>query len=215
VKGIELEGGRQVLADVVLHNGGPGRLVELAGAQNLPADYLGRLRGLKGVDCAALFCATRRPLFEDAPILMTPGCRRVVGVFAPTRLDPGLSREGHYLYDVFFPVYGGDRTAELHLALEDMRALFPDFDEVLAWYVPMFFTGAWPGTESGQTFGQTGENRLDPTTPIPGLYMVGMDVKGSGVAGDLIPVGVRRLLDALDYPTLLASNAKPGYRRGT
>jgi phytoene dehydrogenase-like protein len=215
VKGIELEGGRQVLADVVLHNGGPGRLVELAGAQNLPADYLGRLRRLKGVDCAALFCATRRPLFEDAPILMTPGCRRVVGVFAPTRLDPGLSREGHYLYDVFFPVYGGDRTAELHLALEDMRALFPDFDEVLAWYVPMFFTGAWPGTESGQTFGQTGENRLDPTTPIPGLYMVGMDVKGSGVAGDLIPVGVRRLLDALDYPTLLASNAKPGYRRGT
>jgi phytoene dehydrogenase-like protein len=64
----------------------------------------------------------------------------------------------------------------------------------------MFFTGNWPGTESGQTFGQTGENRLDPTTPIQGLYLAGMDVKGSGVAGDLIPVGVRRLLDALDYP---------------
>jgi hypothetical protein len=30
------------------------------------------------------------------------------------------------------------------------------------------------------------------------LYLVGMDVKGSGVAGDLIPIGVRRLLDALD-----------------
>ncbi len=196
--GLELEDGRQVDASVVLHNGGPGRLVDLVGPHNLPPDYLSRLRGLKGVDCAALFCATRQPLFEDAPILMTPGCRRVVGVFAPTRLDPALSREGLHLYDAFLPVYDDDRSAELELALADMRALFPAFDDTLAWYVPMFFTGDWPGTESGQTFGQTGENRLDPVTPIAGLYLVGMDVKGSGVAGDLIPVGVRRLLDVLD-----------------
>ncbi|GAB4528165.1 MAG: NAD(P)/FAD-dependent oxidoreductase [Anaerolineae bacterium] len=198
VTGLELAGGRQVRSDVVLHNGGPGRLVELVGPQNLPDDYLSRLRGLTGVNCAALFCATRQPLFEDAPILMTPGCQRVVGVFAPTRLDPALSRDGLYLYDAFFPMYDDDRRAELDRALADMRALFPTFDQSLVWYVPMFFTGAWPGTESGQTFGQTGQDRLDPVTPIQGLYLTGMDVKGSGVAGDLIPVGVRRLLDALD-----------------
>jgi hypothetical protein len=172
--------------------------VQLVGAQNLPPDYLGRLRGLNGVDCAALFCATHQPLFGDAPILMTPNCRRVVGIFSPSRLDPDLSREGLRLYDAFFPVHDDDRRAELELALADMRALFPPFDDVLAWYVPMFFTGDWPGTESGQTFGQTGEDRLDPGTPIGELFLVGMDVKGSGVAGDLIPVGVRRLLDALD-----------------
>jgi phytoene dehydrogenase-like protein/NAD-dependent dihydropyrimidine dehydrogenase PreA subunit len=196
--GVELADGREVAAGAVIHNGGPGRLVGLAGPDHLPEDYLGRLRALKRVDCAALFCATRQPLFEDAPILMTPGCRRLVGVFAPSRLDPGLSKEGLYLYDAFFPVYGEDRAAELELALADMRALFPAFDEFLAWYVPMFFTGDWPGTESGQTFGQTGEDRLDPVTPIQDLYLAGMDAKGSGVAGDLIPIGVRRLLDALD-----------------
>ena len=59
----------------------------------------------------------------------------------------------------------------------------------------MFFTGSWPGTESGQTFGQTGENRLDPATPIQNCFLVGMDVKGSGVAGDLIPLGVQRALE--------------------
>ncbi len=196
--GVELADGRRVPADVVLHNGGAGRLVQLVGPQHLPPDYLDRLRGLKGVNCAALFCATRQPLFDDAPILMTPGCRRVVGIFAPTRLDPGLSKEGLHLYDAFFPVYDDDRTAELEMALTDMRALFPTFDDALVWHVPMFFTGNWPGTESGQTFDQTGEDRLDPVTLIEGLYLVGMDVKGSGVAGDLIPVGVRRLLDALD-----------------
>ena len=195
--GVELGDGRRVQADVVLHNGGPRRLVSLVGAAHLPSDYLNRLRRLKGVDCAALFCATRQPLFDDAPILMTPGCRRVVGVFSPTRLDPGLSREGLHLYDAFFPLGGSDRRAELALALADMRDLFPSFDRALVWHLPMFFTGAWPGTESGQTFGQTGEQRLDPATPIEGLYLVGMDVKGSGVAGDLIPVGVRHLLDRL------------------
>lgn len=206
---------RQVQAEVVLHNGGPRRLVQLVGNQHLPPGYRDRLRGLKGAECAALFCATRQPLFDDAPILMTPGCRRVVGVFSPTRLDPGLpalgpqpvlgqygpgaqvSREGLHLYDAFFPVHDADRTAELGLALADMRALFPGFDEVLVWHVPMFFTGNWPGTETSQTFGQTGDHRLDPATPIEGLYLVGMDVKGSGAAGDLIPLGVRRLLDVL------------------
>lgn len=196
--GIELAADRHVEASVILHNGGPGQLVQLVGPQNLPPDYLERLRGLKGVDCAALFCATRQPLFDDAPIVMTPGCQRVVGVFSPTRLDPRLSREGLHLYDAFFPVCDDDRRAELGLAWADMQALFPAFDQSLVWYVPMFFTGAWPGTESGQTFGQTGEQRLDPVTPIQGLHLVGMDVKGSGVAGDLIPVGVRRLLDTLD-----------------
>jgi hypothetical protein len=59
----------------------------------------------------------------------------------------------------------------------------------------MFFVGTWPGTESGQTFGQTGDHRLDPATPIQNCYLVGMDVQGSGVAGDLIPLGVRRVLE--------------------
>jgi len=192
--GLELAGGGRVSSRVVLHNGGPRALVNLVGRDALPQTYLDRLSGLEGVECAALFCATRRPLFTQAPITMTPTCRRVVGIFSPTVLDPGLSKNGLHLFDAFFPTYSQDRTAELALALADMRDLFPDFEAELAWMVPMFFTGSWPGTESGQTFGQTGQNRLDPATPIRGCFLVGMDVKGSGVAGDLIPIGVRQAL---------------------
>jgi phytoene dehydrogenase-like protein/NAD-dependent dihydropyrimidine dehydrogenase PreA subunit len=192
--GIKLADGREVRSRVVIHNGGPSRFVQLVGASNLPLDYLARLTTLKGVECAALFGATREPLFTDAPITMTPKCRRVVGIFSPTLLDPKLSKNGLHLFDAFFPTYGDNRTAELELALADLRDLFPNFDEVVEWTVPMFFTGAWPGTESGQTFGQTGDNRLDPATPIQNCFLVGMDVKGSGVAGDLIPLGVRRVL---------------------
>jgi len=198
--GVRLADGRQIRAQLLLHNGGPARFINLVRAENLPPDYVARLTALEGVDCAALFCATREPLFTEAPIVMTPGCRRVVGIFSPTRLDPNLSKNGLHLTDAFFPVYDDDRPAELELALADMRDLFPDFDELIEWMVPMFFTGAWPGTESGQTFGQTGDNRLDPATPIRNCYLVGMDVRGSGVAGDLIPLGVRHMLDHLGVP---------------
>jgi phytoene dehydrogenase-like protein len=200
--GIRLADGRTVRSRVVIHNGGPGRLLQLVGADNLPPDYVSRLTSLKGVECGALFGATRQPLFTNAPISMTPNCRRVVAIFSPTLFDPNLSKNGLHLFDAFFPLYSENRVAELDLVLADLRDLFPSFDEVVEWTVPMFFTGAWPGTESGQTFGQTGEQRLDPTTPLQNCYLVGMDIKGSGVAGDLIPLGVRRALTYLNHRIL-------------
>ncbi len=200
--GIQLEDGRQVSAQVIVNNAGPRRFVKMIGPQNLPKVYLDQLADLKSAECGALFCATREPLFADAPIMMTPDSQRVVGIFAPTLFDPALSKDGLYLFDAFFPVHQGDRTAELELVLEDMRRLFPQFDDTLVWQVPMFFVGNWPGTESGQTFGQTGNQRLDPVTPIENCFLVGLDVKGSGVAGDLIPIGVRQALKYLEEQAL-------------
>ncbi len=197
VAGIELENGRRVRSRVVVHNAGPDAFLKLAGADNLPQDYIDKLVNLKGVACAALFCATREPLFTEAPITMTPNCRRVVGVFSPTVLDPVLSSNGHYLFDAFFPLQSDDRASELELARADLRELFPNFDQLVEWTVPMFFTDAWPGTESGQVIGQTGLHRLDVTTPLQNCYLVGMDVQGSGVAGDLIPLGVWQVLEHL------------------
>ncbi len=196
-RGIELADGQQITGNVVVHNAGPSALIRLLGSDNLPPAYRARLQSLKRVECAAIFFATREPLFEDAPILMTPGCQRVAGIFSPTRFDPSLSQDNLHLYDAFLPLHSTDRKAELALALEDLHMLFPNLDAVLVWHLPMFFTNGWPGTETAQTFGQTGRQRLETRTPIPGLYLVGMDVQGSGVAGDLIPLGVRRLLDEL------------------
>lgn len=204
--GIKLADNRTIRSRVVIHNGGPSRFLQLVGPENLPADYTSKLTALKGVACAALFGATREPLFTASPIVMTPYCRRIVGIFLPTLFDSKLSKTGLHLFDAFFPLYSTDRTAELELALADLHDLFPRFNEIVEWTVPMFFTGDWPGTESGQTFGQTGHNRLDPVTPIQNCYLVGMDIKGSGVAGDLIPLGVWELLDHLGVKNLQGLN---------
>jgi len=193
--GVELDGGAVVKAGRVIHNGGVRRLLELVGPDNLPSHYLNRLRSLKGVECGAIILGTRERLYQGTPMLITPGFNRVVGMFEPTFFDPSVTPPQRYMYDVFFLVRSGDRSSELQLALDDLHKLFPHLDEVTELMVPMFFVGKWPGTETGQFIGQTGEERLDPRTPVDNLYLVGMDVKGSGVAGDLIPVGVEKLLE--------------------
>jgi phytoene dehydrogenase-like protein/NAD-dependent dihydropyrimidine dehydrogenase PreA subunit len=195
--GVMLTNGDRVEARTVIHNGGIRRFVKLVGPGNLPSDYVSRVHDLVPVDCAAIILGTTEPLLTEAPILMTPGTDRVAGIFAPTFLDPSVAPPGRHMVDVFLPVLSDDRTQELELAMGDLRALFPNLDEVLDIMVPMFFTGTWTGAESAQTFGQVGDQRFDPRSPIPNLYLVGMDVVGSGAAGDLIPIGVRRLLDYL------------------
>ena len=59
----------------------------------------------------------------------------------------------------------------------------------------MIFYKDTPAAETAQTFNQTGTDRIDPKTPVNNLYFVGFDAHGSGVAGDLIPIGVRKALD--------------------
>jgi phytoene dehydrogenase-like protein/NAD-dependent dihydropyrimidine dehydrogenase PreA subunit len=195
--GVALKNGDSIQAGTVIHNGGIGRFVKLVGSENLPSDYVARAGQLEPVDCAALILGTTDPLLTEAPMLMTPGTDRVAGIYAPTFLDPSVAPPDRHMVDVFFPLLSDDRTHELELAMGDLRALFPRLDDSLDMMVPMFFTGAWTGAETGQTLGQVGDQRLDPQSPIPDLYLVGMDVVGSGAAGDLIPIGVRRLLEYL------------------
>lgn len=200
-RGVVLANGDEVAAEVVIHNGGARGLIKLAGRENLPPDYVERIEGLIPLDCAAIILGTTEPLWEGVPMLMTPGTDRVFGLFAPTFFDPSVAPPGRHMADVFLPLLSQDRRAELELALADLRALFPRLDEVTEVMVPMFFTGSWTGAGCAQTFGQVGDMRLHPRTPIEGLYLVGMDAVGSGAAGDLIPIGVRRLLEAVKRET--------------
>jgi phytoene dehydrogenase-like protein len=196
-RGVVLANDDEVAADVVIHNGGARGLINLVGRENLPLAYIERIEGFIPVDCAAIILGTTEPLWEGVPMLLTPGTDRVFGLLAPTFFDPGVAPPGRHMVDVFLPLLSKDRWTELELAMADLRALFPHLDEVAEMMVPMFFLGSWTGAGCAQTFGQVGDMRLHPRTPIEGLYLVGMDAVGSGAAGDLIPVGVRKLLELL------------------
>jgi phytoene dehydrogenase-like protein len=195
VCGVTLEDGRKITAGLVLHNAGLNRLVQLVGEGNLPADYVSRLRSAVPASVAALILGSREALLgADHSLLHTSGWERKLNCYAPTFFDPSLAPPGRHALDVFWvmqPPY--DKRRELELVLAQLHEVFPNFDEVVELQMPMFFSGLWTA-EMAHRLGQSGDQRLDPRSPIKGLYLVGYDCIGYGMAGDIIPHGVERAL---------------------
>jgi len=201
--GVILADGRRITADVIIHNAGLNRLLHLVGEENLPPDYVSRLRSAVPATVAALILGTTEPLLgPDHSLLHTMGWERTLNTYAPTFFDPGLAPEGRHILDVFWvmePPY--DRRRELDLVLAQLHEVFPQFDALVELQVPMFFSGMWTA-EMAHRIGQSGADRLDPQSPIAGLYLVGYDCIGYGMAGDIIPHGVERVLHLiLNDPT--------------
>jgi phytoene dehydrogenase-like protein len=193
--GVRLSDGRIIHAGVVVHNGGMKRLVNLVGEGNLPEEYVKRLKGAVPAVVAALILGLNQPVLgKEHSLLHTMGWERTLNTYAPTFFDPKLAPEGKHMLDVFWvmePPY--NLQHELELVHGQLRQVFPDFDQAVELEVPMFFRGAWTA-EMAHRLGQSGDQRLDPVTPIPGLVLVGYDCIGYGMAGDIIPHGVEKAL---------------------
>jgi len=193
--GVTLEDGRAIAAEVVIHNAGLNRLMHLVGTDNLPPDYVARLRDAVPANVATLVLGTSKPLLgPDHSLLHTMGWERTLNCYAPTFFDPALAPEGRHILDVFWvmePPF--DKRRELDLVLAELHDVFPDFDQVVELQMPMFFTGLWTA-EMAHRIGQSGADRLAPRSPIENLYLVGYDCIGYGMAGDIIPHGVERAL---------------------
>jgi phytoene dehydrogenase-like protein len=215
-KGVTLNDGRRVDADIVIHNAGLNRLLSLVGEEHLPAPFVARLRDAVPAIVATLILGTTESLLgPDHSLLHAMGWERTLNCYAPTFFDPALAPEGHHVLDVFWvmePPY--DKRHELDLVLAQLRDIFPNFDQVVDLQVPMLFTGAWTA-EMAHRMGQSGADRIDPQLPIDGLYMVGYDCIGYGMAGDIIPHGVERALYLiLDDPMYAPVDEKTSARFG-
>jgi phytoene dehydrogenase-like protein len=193
--GVTLKDGRKIHSDVVVHDAGIKRLLELVGEANLPQDYVKRLKGAVPAVVAALILGLNRPLLgEQHSLLHTMGWERTLNSYAPTFFDPNLAPPGKHMLDVFWvmePPYNLEH--ELELVRRQLGEVFPNFDQAVELQVPMFFRGGWTA-EMAHRLGQSGDQRLDPVSPIPGLFLVGYDCIGYGMAGDIIPHGVEKAL---------------------
>lgn len=73
------------------------------GEENLPADYVARLRSAVPANAAALVLGTTEPLLgPEHSLLHTMGWERTLNLYAPTFFDPTLAPEGRHLLDVFW-----------------------------------------------------------------------------------------------------------------
>lgn len=193
--GVKLKDGRTIGSDVVIHNAGMKRLIQLVGEENLPGEYVAHLRAAVPAVVAALILGVSEPLLgKEHSLLHSMGWERTLNSYAPTFFDPKLAPTGKHLLDVFWvmqPPY--NLKNELELVRAQLREIFPNFDQAVELQVPMFFHGMWTA-EMAHRLGQSGSQRLDPVSPIPGLYLVGYDCIGYGMAGDIIPHGVEKAL---------------------
>ncbi len=193
--GVNLKDGRSIRAQVVVHDAGIHRLVQLVGEENLPKEYLARLQGAVPAVVAALVLGLNRDyLGKEHSLLHTMGWERTMNCYAPTFFDPQLAPPGKHMLDVFWvmqPPY--NLKQELEIVRQQLEEIFPDFGQAVELQVPMFFHRGWTA-EMAHRLGQSGSQRLDPISPIPGLYLVGYDCIGYGMAGDIIPHGVEKAL---------------------
>ncbi|MFX1452429.1 MAG: hypothetical protein ACFFCM_16435, partial [Promethearchaeota archaeon] len=194
---VELSDGTTINSKIVAHNAGAKRLLRLGGRKNFPKELVKKIDSLIPVECAAIILGLNKPISKDVPMIFPPDCERAVGIFEPTFFDPGVAPPGKTMIDVFCPFKTKNVKKEVDLALEDLQNLYPGILDKsnLDFQQNMIFYKDNPAAETAQTFNQTGTDRIDPKTPVNNLYFVGFDAHGSGVAGDLIPIGVRKALD--------------------
>jgi phytoene dehydrogenase-like protein len=214
--GVRLADGREIRAAVVVHDAGMKRLIELVGVQNLPAEYVKRLRSAVPAVVAALILGLKEPVLgSEHSLLHSMGFERTMNCYTPTFFDPKLAPPGKHALDVFWvmqPPY--DLAKELEIVLGQLREIFPNFDQVVDVQIPMFYQGGWTA-EMAHRLGQSGDQRLDPISPVKGLYLVGYDCIGYGMAGDIIPHGVRKALHAiLNDPQYAPEDEKASARLG-
>ena len=193
--GVVLKDGRKIKANVVVNNAGIKRLLQLVGEENLPKEYVAHLKQAVPAVVAALILGLNEALLgKEHSLLHTMGWERTLNSYAPTFFDPQLAPPGKHMLDVFWvmqPPY--DLKHEVELIRAQLAEIFPNFNQAVELQVPMFFRDGWTA-EMAHRLGQSGDQRLDPVSPIPGLYLVGYDCIGYGMAGDIIPHGVEKAL---------------------
>ncbi len=101
--GVKLKDGRTIKADVVVHNAGMKRLIQLVGEENLPKEYVTHLRQAVPAVVAALILGLNEPLLgKEHSLLHTMGWERTLNSYAPTFFDPKLAPPGKHMLDVFW-----------------------------------------------------------------------------------------------------------------
>jgi phytoene desaturase len=206
VRGVELEGGERVNAEVVVSNS-DARLTfdQLIGEEHLPPRFVKKLRRMKpSISGFLLYSAAKiDPLEHDldhevmvfehwdpeeeyAQVL--EGKPGGTWLSIPTLMDPGLAPEGEHLviFTSLMPYDIGESWEKARPRLQEemierVEKLMPGYRDSIT-----FVDTATPKTFEDYTLAQQGaiygwENvpnqtvpkRLDPTTPIEGLWLTG------------------------------------------
>ncbi|MBU3914512.1 FAD-dependent oxidoreductase, partial [bacterium] len=174
----------QIDASVVISDTGPRATVELAGKKDFDRDYLREMEEkLIPAEIISIQIALDEPVMKQNHLLIAGG-KRINAVYQPTIVCPELAPLGKHLLIAGAAPESSDsladeksRKKEIEGCIDDLRDLFPNFDDISTILLTGVYRGNWPGMHSRP--GRDMPNK----TPIINLYNVGDGVKQSGYTG--------------------------------
>jgi phytoene dehydrogenase-like protein len=209
--GVELRSGEILRADLVISNADPKiTVLQLAGEEHFPADYVSRIKRLRYTPAACVLkLALRKKITQEKFVMYISQADPAeyygsiergqiperVNLMVPvvSNLDPGTAPEGHQLIIAgTFPVLAPDEEAWQRAVMRSVEEVFPGIRDHI-----LFVEGthgreveALMGEGGGmiglaQTTDQVGEKRLAQTTPVANLYLVGAEAGGWGIGTEL------------------------------
>jgi phytoene dehydrogenase-like protein len=126
-------------------------------------------------------------------VLFTPQAQRIDGLNEVTNADPSLAPGGKHLlmsHQALDALQDADK--EIKLGIEDLHAIFPDFDKYCRILAVQVYKGSWPVNRAISGV------HLDFKTPVKSLYCVGDAIKPEGwMESEGVAAGVGLLLEHL------------------
>jgi phytoene dehydrogenase-like protein len=171
-----------VEAPIVISNLGPVLTNELIPAEFTEASYSAQLEAITPTAIMWLHFASDELLMDYSAIGV--GCsRRVNMIDIPSLEAPNVAPPGKHLYTVgaapLNSIDPGDIKVEFEAVMDDLRDIFPGFDERCRVLTKTCYRGKWPG------FRTVSGSRPDHKTPVENLYNVGDGVCPPGYEGSM------------------------------
>ncbi len=166
---------------VVISNAAPRETAKLASIQNLDKYYAEELeQRLIPVPITTLQFSMDKPLFNNNHLLIS-GTKNLNAIYQPSIVCPEWAPVGkHFLVAGSSPRDSSapfDGKKEIENCFNDLREIFPDFDNQAELLLAGTFHGSWPGMHSWPG------RDMDRKTPVINLYNVGDGVKFPGYTG--------------------------------
>ncbi len=210
-KGVELDSGEVIQADIVISNADPGiTVLDLAGEGNFPAEFVSGVKKLEYTPGAFLLKFALKEKITDEKFIMFIGAsdadeylRKIennevpdkVNLMIPviSNLDPTTAPEGKQLIVAgTFPVKKPDWKAWEKATMDSVKMVFPDIEKH-AQFIESTTAQEIDGLlgEGGSVIGlsqnvdQIGRKRVSQKSPVGNLYFVGSEAGGWGIGTEL------------------------------
>jgi len=175
--------------DIIISNTGPKAMIKLCGEGNFPSNYVREIKNIEEACGIKISIACERAMLKHSGVLFTPQAQRISGLNEVTNADPSLAPKGKHLLMSHQALDAShNATKEAKIGIEDLHAIFPDFDrhcEILAVQV---YKNGWPVNRA------ISGAHISPETPIKNLYCVGDAVKPQGwMESEGVAAGVKLL----------------------